>query len=1028
MSMAALNQSESQQAGFVTEADRIAYEQRASALAQESFRQGNTAWQEGAYALARDWLERANRQARDNPHVMFALILARQAVGDNENALKLLDQLLEKFDFREGWSLRATLKQASGVGYQALLAIRHLLTYYACTPDIEKLATIITRLNGVPCWYGLQGNGQIVGVGLPAKGLQLVVDGKLKKAVRKKGAWFCPAGWQTAQTLCVMFSHGMSFPDSGVCPQKIMQCEGLVDVGEKGLTGWVWQPHDSDNAPVLDILEAKTNKKILTFCAEDFCNSVSSKQPLARYRAFTIPFSALPEGPVRVMGPDGKDLAGSPIDPDILRSAASQIASYMAEQSKGKEHSRTRVSVPKIIPIPVMDEGNAQPKVSGDTAETVIVIPVFKNAMRTLACLQSVQASLKPRASVHVWVVNDASPEPELVTSVSAFCQQAGFRYLERARNGGFPCAVNEALRHLTAYDVVLLNSDTLVPEGWLQALRQVAYAASDTGTVTPLSNDASIFSYPDQQGANPVPDLEETDLFMQMAQAANAGRSVEVPTAHGFCMYIRHDCLRQAGLLREDVFAQGYGEENDFCMRARALGWKHMAATGVFVAHVGSSSFGESASPLMLRNQKVLEQLHPGYHDYVARWMAADPLFAERRRLDLVRFRSDRAEDFSDQAVLLVTHAVGGGVEKVVQERIDFWRNRKIRPLVLRPSEKGCLLEDGESEVKYPALCFAFAKEIGLLLRLLRAEGVRRIEFHQITGHDQQVKDMPARLKCEYDVFVHDYIWFCPRISLMGWKNRYCGEPDVATCEVCVTVLGRHVDDASSVATYRKVAHAFLQKAEQVFVPSRDTERRLQKYFPDVSFTVRRLEKDSFLKKQFQIPEPVERKTAQASAFFAQGLKRTTSRIRVCVVGGIGPEKGYDVLFEAAVDASLRNLPLEFVVVGHTRDDARLLKTGRIFVTGQFQKEDVVPLIHAVDADIALLPSVWPETWCFALGDIWKAGLHVVAFDLGAPAERIRATGLGSVVPFGISIQELNKKLLEKGREMENKRSLSFA
>ena len=95
--MAALKKSESQQAGFVTETDRIAYEQRASAAAQESFRQGNAAWLAGSYALARDWLERANRQARDNPHVMFALVLARQAVGDDKGALELLDQLLEKF-------------------------------------------------------------------------------------------------------------------------------------------------------------------------------------------------------------------------------------------------------------------------------------------------------------------------------------------------------------------------------------------------------------------------------------------------------------------------------------------------------------------------------------------------------------------------------------------------------------------------------------------------------------------------------------------------------------------------------------------------------------------------------------------------------------------------------------------------------------------------------------------------------------------------------------------------------------------
>jgi GT2 family glycosyltransferase len=60
----------------------------------------------------------------------------------------------------------------------------------------------------------------------------------------------------------------------------------------------------------------------------------------------------------------------------------------------------------------------------------------------------------------------------------------------------------------------------------------------------------------------------------------------IEVPTGHGFCLYMRAQCLAETGPLREDLFAQGYGEENDFCMRARHLGWRHVAVPSVFVAH----------------------------------------------------------------------------------------------------------------------------------------------------------------------------------------------------------------------------------------------------------------------------------------------------------------------------------------------------------------------------------------------------------------------------------------------------------
>ena len=59
----------------------------------------------------------------------------------------------------------------------------------------------------------------------------------------------------------------------------------------------------------------------------------------------------------------------------------------------------------------------------------------------------------------------------------------------------------------------------------------------------------------------------------------------------------------RQVGLLREDLFAQGYGEENDFCIRARHLGWRHVAVPGVFVAHAGAGSFGSAKAQLLARN-----------------------------------------------------------------------------------------------------------------------------------------------------------------------------------------------------------------------------------------------------------------------------------------------------------------------------------------------------------------------------------------------------------------------------------------
>ena len=136
-------------------------------------------------------------------------------------------------------------------------------------------------------------------------------------------------------------------------------------------------------------------------------------------------------------------------------------------------------------------------------------------------------------------------------------------------RNLGFPGAANAGIRASAGYDVVLLNSDTLVPPGWLDRLRQAAHSAPDIASATPLSNDATILSVPDAAGNNPLPKLAQTLAWDRLARDCNGAATAEIPTGVGFCQYLRRDALDQVGLLREDAFAQGYGEENDWCWRA---------------------------------------------------------------------------------------------------------------------------------------------------------------------------------------------------------------------------------------------------------------------------------------------------------------------------------------------------------------------------------------------------------------------------------------------------------------------------
>jgi GT2 family glycosyltransferase/glycosyltransferase involved in cell wall biosynthesis len=646
--------------------------------------------------------------------------------------------------------------------------------------------------------------------------------------------------------------------------------------------------------------------------------------------------------------------------------------------------------------------------------KVAVVVPVYRGLEITRACLDAALATVP--AGTLVVVVDDATPEPALAALLDGLAGTGRIRLLRHAANRGFPAAANAGLRLAArlapSADLVLLNSDTRPAPGWIEGLRAAVHAAGDIGSATPLSNDATILSYPDSRAANPAPDGPALARLARLAARANAGVAVEVPTGVGFCMYLRRECLSATGVFREDVFAQGYGEENDLCIRARHLGWRHVGVPAAYVAHEGGKSFGAATSPLVARNLAVLERLHPGYGAQIADFQEADPLAGARRRLDALRWQAGRRS--GGTAAILVTHDSGGGVERVVRDRCATLRRDGNRVALLRPvadrqragAQGGVAyragavrLEDADG-TPYPNLVYALPDELPALAKLLRGDRPGFLEVHHLLGHDHGVLRLAALLGIPHDVHLHDYAWFCPRITLLGSERRYCGEPeDARVCDACVADAGSALEEGIGVAALRDRSAHDLATARHVVAPSADTAARMRRHFPGLTPDVARLEDDA------------------GSIAIGRALPklppRHDRRRRVAVIGGIGPEKGYDVLLACARDAAARGLALEFVLVGHSHDDRRLLDTGRVRVTGTYREGEGEMLVRAQRPDLAWLPSLWPETWCFTLGVAWRAGLRAAVFDIGAQGERVRASGHGWVLPLGLPAGAINNALL---------------
>ena len=897
-------------------------------------------------AESRRWLERARRIMPDDDTIGLSLALSCLNGGDAAAARALFGPIAERWDLLEAWLGLAASAAQAGDWPAAAQAMQAALSHHAIPPNTHTLAGVVAKAAGLPGWCATDPAGRLHADG-PA---ELWLDG-----VRITPRWIAGSCRLPTGRSLVASRAGVALLGSPIDLKGLDAVEGFVAATEaEGLAGWAWHPRNPARAPTIEIRFADGSSRRLV--AKEMVGAWPSGQPLARPRRFSVPATTIPAGLVEVVS--GRPLWGSPIDPGLERRSAA-----------GLEQSFTPIWADVVGPAQLAQP--ARPPVD-------VIVPVYRGLRVTMACIHSVLPTLPPASRLHV--VDDAGGDAELGQALDDLAASGRILLHRLPVNRGFPSAANTGIRAAAGRDVILLNSDTIVPPGWLQQLADAAHSAPDIGSACPLSNDATILSYPKRNASNAMTDPLPISA---LALRANGGATVDIPVAVGFCMYIRRDCLEGVGLLREDLWAQGYGEENDWCLRARHRGWRHVAAPGCFVAHEGGASFGAARQHLLARNGALLERLHPGYGAMVGAWIGRDPLGPARRRMDALRWRERRKAS----AVVLVTHAAGGGVDRVVAGRVRALRALAVRPIVIRPGDDTAVLGDGDT----PNLRYRLPEEWDGLLRLLRTDRVERVELHHTLGHSPEVLHLAERLGVPHEVYVHDYASFCARIALVP-EHSYCGEPPLAGCEACVADHGSNLEEDIPPTALVARSALLLGSAQRVVAPAFDVATRIRRHFPAVLPAVTPWEEDNALH-----PPPPTRWPVR----------------HVCVIGGIGVEKGYEVLLGCVRDAAARALPLRFTVAGYTADDERLLNAGPVFITGQYAEEEAEALVRAQHADIALIPSVWPETWCFTLGVAWRAGLRAAVFDLGAPAERVRRTGWGDVLPLGMPPAALNSWLL---------------
>lgn len=447
-----------------------------------------------------------------------------------------------------------------------------------------------------------------------------------------------------------------------------------------------------------------------------------------------------------------------------------------------------------------------------------IIVPVFRGLFETSRCIESVLTS-SVRTDFELVVIEDCSPEPDLVDYLKTLAEEGRITLLQNTENLGFVSTVNRGMQLHTARDVLLLNSDTEVANDWLDRIHTAAYSAEEIGTVTPFSNNATICSYPyfNGAGAASLPSgisLVELDFLIAKT---NVRQTAEIPTAIGFCMFIKRGCLNEVGYFDEKRFGRGYGEENDFSRNAALLGWRNVLAADVFVFHVGGVSFSSDQPELQQKALDALLDKHPGYLYIVSAFVRQDPLHRYRIAIDEARSALNAAQSklvATEQSMekvqnsadlvkisgggvrLHITHSWGGGIERWIENYVIEDANN-INLILASTSDHNMAAIGFELSVYFsgrkikiskmdlatpiPNTAISHQEYEDLLDEIINLYGIGSIIISSFIGHALSV--LNTRLQTL--VILHDMYPFCPAV-FASFNNTSCSECDLQAIRTC--------------------------------------------------------------------------------------------------------------------------------------------------------------------------------------------------------------------------------------------------
>lgn len=630
---------------------------------------------------------------------------------------------------------------------------------------------------------------------------------------------------------------------------------------------------------------------------------------------------------------------------------------------------------------------------------TDIIIPIYNALEYVQKCVSSVIGNTDLNKNGLI-LINDKSTEENIslyLKEIKELYPVLQIHVIENEENLGFVKTVNKGMK-FSKNDVILLNSDTEVAEHWLDGLVECAYSEMDIATVTALSNNATLVSVPKGLQPNELPSKLTFSQYANLIWETSFKDYPQIPTAHGFCMFIKRKTLNTIGFFDEEAFGKGYGEENDFSYRCLDYGLKHVLCDNVIVYHKESMSFQSDKKEFIEKNAKILEKRYPVYYKKTESWCEKFPINYICKN---ITYNLNMCQK---KNVLILVHDwkdIKNNVGGTSIHCMDLIKNlRDCYNFHVFAPENGIYklysyFEKDEIEMSFDGVDFAGIKSYynkdykKMVENILRGLNIDVVHIHHMLGHFFDVIDSCKKMKIKSFITLHDFYCLCPTINLLYMGKEFCLPIADKKCDQCLqNCLGIK---NNIITTWINEWSSFLEKVDVVITPSNSTKEIIETYHKNIQCNAIEHGIDTE-------PNVYEAKSDLISQF------------NIAFVGVMAKHKGSKEAEELI--NSISDKRVQFHLFGDSQIENFKKNKSNYCFHGKYKREELPKLLQKNNINLVCNLSVWPETYSYTLTETIAAGIPVLSYDIGAVGERIKKYGYGWVVAK--SDGSITKKILE--------------